>query len=176
MKQFYSRSRFYLQCLGAITLATTLLFKRPAFDFIWFLFALLVAVGLPLLSVWVASAFETVTRRNAEPRAPTPDYHPAQKYFLAMEDGLFLVPLLWIGINPLTAGVASVLYALFGCCRQNRSMTITRSVAYFVLIIWVLPHGLWMVVAAHAVSELAIRFLFPYWFTLQPIAQQEEAG
>jgi len=176
MKQFYSRSRFYLQCLGAIALATTLLLKRPTFDFTWFLFALLVSVGLPLLNVWVTSAFEAVTRRNTEPRTPTPDYHPAQKYFLAMEDGLLLVPLLWIGITPLTAGAASVLYTLFICCRQKRSMAITRSVAYFVLIIWALPHGLWIVVAAHAVSELAIRFLFPYWFTIEPAAQQEGAG
>jgi len=176
MKQLHSRSRFYLQCLGAIFLATYLLINRPTFDFIWFLFALLVAVGLPLLKVWVTSVFGTFNRRSSELRVQTPDYHPAQKYFPAMEDGVLLVPLLWLGINPLTASVASVLYALFICCRQSRSMAITRSVAYFVLIMWVLPQGLWIVVAAHAVSELTIRYLFPYWFTVETATQEEGAG
>lgn len=176
MKLSHSRSRFYLQCLGAIVLATTLLLHRPAFDFIWFLFGLLISVGLPLLNVWVTSAVDTIRQRNTERRAPAPDYHPAQKYFVAMEDGILLVPLLWIGITPLTAIVASVLYALFTCCRQNISMSITRSVAYFVLIIWVLPQGLWMVVAAHIVAELALRYLFPYWFTLEQTTQEEGAG
>ncbi len=183
MKLSHSRSRFYLQCLGAIILATTMLLHRPTFNFIWFLFALLIAVGLPLLNVWITSAFETVRQRNTKAHIPAPDYHPAQKYFVAMEDGIFLVPVMWIGINPLTAGVASVLYALFGCCRQNISMVITRSVAYFVLIVWVLPHGLWMVVAAHAVAELTTRYLFPYWFTVEvepapvaPTATQEEGA
>ena len=147
MKQFHSRSRFYLQCLGAILLAAALLLKHPAFDFIWFLFALLVAIGLPLLNVWITAVFETVIRRNREPRNAVPDYHRAQKYFLAMEDGIFLVPLLWIGINPLTAGIASVLYALFAFRQHSISMVITRSAAYFVLIIWVLPNGLCMGVA-----------------------------
>ena len=176
MKQLHSRSRFYLQCLGAIALATTLLFKHPSFDFIWFLFALLVAVGLPLLNIWVSTAFETVTRRNAQPYTPMPDYHRAQKYFLALEDGIFLVPLLWIGINPLTATIASVLYALLTFHHHTHSMVITRTAAYFVLILWVLPHGLWMVVVAHAIAEIAIRYLFPYWFTIEPVTQQESAG
>jgi hypothetical protein len=131
------------------------------------------AVGLPLLHVWITSAFVTVTQRNTKPHTPTPDHHPAQKYFLAMEDGLFLVPLLWVGITPITAAIASLMYAFFIYGRQSLSMVATRSVAYFLLIIWVLPQDLWMVVAAHAVSELAIRYLFPYWFTIVPAAQQE---
>ncbi len=177
MQQVYSRSRFYLQCLGTIALLTAALFqKHPSFDFIWFLFALLIAVGLPLLNVWVTSAFETVKRRNAEPRMPTPDYHSAQKYLLAAEDGVLLLPLLWMGISFLTAALASMLYALLIFRRQSFSMVVTRSLAYFVLIIWVLPHGLWMVVAAHVVAEIAIRYLFPYWFTVEPVAQQEGAG
>lgn len=173
MQQLHQRTRFYLQCLGAIALATALLFHRPGFDFIWFLFALLVAVGLPLINVWIGSAFNAIRRRPPQHRIPANDYHPAQKYLVAMEDGVFLVPLLWIGITPLTATVTAVLYALFGCCRQNLSMVITRSVAYFVLILWVLPNGLWMVVAAHLIAELAIRYLFPYWFSVTPVAQQE---
>lgn len=178
MQQVYSRSRFYLQCLGAIALLTAALFqKHPSFDFIWFLFALLIAVGFPLLNVWVTSAFGAITRRNTELPARTPDYHSAQKYFLAAEDGVLLLPLLWIGISVLTAVLASLLYALFIFRRrQSFSMVVTRSLAYFVLIIWVLPHGLWMVVAAHVVAEIAIRYLFPYWFTVEPVAQQEGAG
>lgn len=177
MQQVYSRSRFYLQCLGAIALLTAALFqKHPSFDFIWFLFALLIAVGFPLLNVWVTSAFEAVKGRHSEPRMPTLDYHSAQKYFLAAEDGVLLLPLLWMGISFLTAALASALYALFIFRRQSFSMVITRCVAYFLLIIWVLPHGLWMVVAAHVVAEIAIRYLFPYWFTVEPAAQQEGAG
>ena len=127
MQQVYSRSRFYLQCLGAIALLTAALFqKHPTFDFIWFLFGILIAVGFPLLNVWVTSAFDAITRRNSEPRLPTPDYHPAQKYFLAAEDGVLLLPLLWVGISPLTAALTSVLYALFIFRPLSVSRMVTR--------------------------------------------------
>lgn len=176
MNQIQSRSRFYVQCLGTIVLVTALLFDPPSFDFVWFLFALLVAVGLPLLNIWGATAVEAITLRTAEPYAALPDYHPAQKYFLAMEDGVFLVPLLWTGIDSLTAAIASVFYGLFAFRHYSNSMVITRSLAYFLLILWVLPHGLWMVVVAHAVAEIAIRYLFPHCFSIHHAASQESAS
>lgn len=155
------RLHFLIKCAGAIALLNYFLFYRFEFNTLWFLCALLVAVGAPLLYVW----FTTLLGRGANTTVGRPFVrgYPAEKYLLATEDGVFLLPLLFLGINVYTALIAASLYAIYRYRRQPLSYTIMLGLAYFVMAIWVLPQGLWMVVFGHALAALTLDKFFPPW-------------
>lgn len=159
---FTDRLRFYIRCAGAIALLNYFLFYRFEFNTLWFLCALLVAVGAPLLYAWFAAIFDRASNA-ANDRTASPS-QSADKFLAAAEDGVFLLPLVFVGINVYTALCAATLYAIFRHRNQARSYTLILGVAYFTMAIWVLPQGLWMVVAAHAVAAIVLNRVFPRWF------------
>lgn len=158
---FAHRLRFYLKCAGAIALLNYFLFTRFEFQTLWFLCALLVAVGAPLLYAWFTTVFGR-TWDDTTVRETTPAQR-ADKFLPAAEDGVFLLPLLFLGINVYTALGAAVLFAVYRHQHQPLSYTLTLGVAYFTMALWVLPQGLWMVVAGHVVAAIVLNKLFPTW-------------
>lgn len=159
---FTDRLRFYVKCAGAIALLNYFLFTRFDFNTLWFLCALLVAVGAPLLYAWFTTIFGRVS--NAANDRDTARGYRAERFLLAAEDGVFLLPLVFVGINVYTALCAAVVYAIFRRKHQALSYTLTLGVSYFTMALWVLPQGLWMAVAAHAVAAIVVDKLFPRWF------------
>ena len=171
---FTDRLRFYIKCAGAIALLNYFLFTRFDFSMLWFLCALLVAVGAPLLYTWSTTVFAQASNGSND-RDTTPG-HRAEKFLPSAEDGIFLLPLVFVGINIYTALCAAVLYAIFHPRHQALSYTLTLGASYFTMAVWVLPQGLWMVVAAHAVAAIVVDKLFPRWFEVDfPENQQPGA-
>jgi hypothetical protein len=72
------------------------------------------------------------------------------------EDGLFLVPLLYTGINVVSAGVASILFAVAHYPSFPLRYCIPKGVAYFFVALFILPYGIWSVIAAHLLLDVAI--------------------
>ena len=74
------------------------------------------------------------------------------------EDGLFFVPLLWVGITPISAACVSVAYAAVHYPQFPAKYCAAKSVFLFGIATTVLPHGLGSVIVGHLVGD-AIAFL-----------------
>lgn len=161
-----SRLRFIIKCVGAVALLNYFLFTRFSFEIIWFLFALLIAVGAPLFYAWVTVIFGLgAGRSDAISTAwASETYHPAEKFLISAEDGIFFLPLIYIGITPLTAFIAALLYALYRRNRHPLGYTLTCASSYFLMALWVLPEGLWIVFAGHVIAKIFVSKVFPHWF------------
>ena len=69
------------------------------------------------------------------------------------EDGLFFVPLLWVGITPVTAAVATAAFAAFHYPQYPLKFCAGKFVLLFCIAVVVLPHGLGSVVAGHLILD-----------------------
>ncbi|MGB1017005.1 MAG: hypothetical protein ACPG4T_22905, partial [Nannocystaceae bacterium] len=68
---------------------------------------------------------------------------------VAAEDGFFLVPLLYIGITPLSAAIAAGLFGAAHFPTWSARGCLLRAVAYFPVALWILPHGIGSIVVGH---------------------------
>lgn len=85
---------------------------------------------------------------------------------IASEDGLFLVPLLHVGINLPYAVIAGVAFGLAHYPSYSLPMCIPKGIAYILVAMFVLPSGIWSVVAGHIIVD-AITFAAEPWFRRQ---------
>ncbi|MBD2550810.1 hypothetical protein H6G65_14705 [Microcystis elabens FACHB-917] len=74
------------------------------------------------------------------------------------EDGIFFVPLLWVGISPFTAGVAAAAIAAFHYPEYPIKACIPKFVFLYGVAMVVLPHGIGSVVVGHLLAD-AVGFL-----------------
>lgn len=74
---------------------------------------------------------------------------PWQFLLIPAEDGFFLLPLLYIGINPVSAAVAAFLFGVTHYPMFPWHTCIPKCVAYFFVALFVLPYGIWSIVVAH---------------------------
>jgi hypothetical protein len=146
--------------LGAVALLSYLIAYPFNFEPHWFLFALFVWVGSLLMYAWVA----TIMRHHAPPRASgaaTPVKPGALRWLVAAEDGVFLLPLTFVGTNVLTAAAAAILYTLYQRHDRPIGFALVRGAACFAVALLIVPQGIWMAFAAHAVSEVIAERFFP---------------
>lgn len=69
------------------------------------------------------------------------------------EDGVFFLPLLYLGITPLTAAIAATAFTLIHyCCKPNSTLPGTFTLT-FANIIVVLPHGILPMVVGHLLLD-----------------------
>lgn len=89
--------------------------------------------------------------------------HPWIKFILLIgEDGFFFVPILLLGINPVTAAITAILYAAFHYPEFPIKYCVVKAVLVFLIITLILPNGLGSVIVGHLVLDaLAYRFLNP---------------
>lgn len=73
------------------------------------------------------------------------------------EDGIFFVPLLWVGITPLTAGIAAAAFAAVHYPEYSIRACAPKFVFLFGVAMVVLPHGIGSVVVGHLLVD-AIAF------------------
>lgn len=73
------------------------------------------------------------------------------------EDGIFFVPLLWVGITPLTAGIAAAAFAAIHYPEYSIRACAPKFVFLFGVAMVVLPHGIGSVVVGHLLVD-AIAF------------------
>jgi TPR repeat protein len=71
------------------------------------------------------------------------------------EDGLFFVPLLMVGITPISAALFSVAYAAAHYPTFTVSHCVGKSVLIFAIATFVLPHGIGSVIVGHLLTDSA---------------------
>ena len=81
---------------------------------------------------------------------------PWRFLLIPAEDGFFLLPLLYIGINPLSAAIASFLFAVAHYPVFPWRVCVPKGIAYFFVALFILPHGIWPVVVAHLLIDLFV--------------------
>jgi len=91
---------------------------------------------------------------------------PWRFLLIPAEDGFFLLPLLHIGISPVSAAVAALLFAAMHYPMFRWRYCVPKGIAYFFVALYVLPHGIWSVIIAHLLVDLALLGL-PLIFRMQ---------
>jgi hypothetical protein len=82
--------------------------------------------------------------------------NPLKFLNIPAEDGLFLLPLVFIGINPISAAVAALLFGAAHYPSFPWRYCVPKSLAYFFVALFVLPYGIWSVVVAHLLVDVAV--------------------
>lgn len=90
-------------------------------------------------------------------------------FSLPAEDGLFLVPIAIIGINPIAAGVSGILFGIAHYPLHSKYSCVFKGIFYFSVALWILPHGILAIVLGHILLD-AYGF---YLITRQPEADPD---
>ena len=75
--------------------------------------------------------------------------NPWRFLYIPAEDGFFLLPLLYIGINPVSAAVAAFLFGLFHYPAFPWRYCIPKGIAYFFVALFLLRYDIWAIVLGH---------------------------
>jgi hypothetical protein len=81
---------------------------------------------------------------------------PWRLLLIPSEDGLFLLPLLYIGINPISAAIAGLLFAAAHYPLFPWKYCIPKGITYFFVALSILPYGIWSVIAAHLIVDVSL--------------------
>ncbi len=75
-------------------------------------------------------------------------------FFIASEDGLICVPLLFAGLNPFSILVAGVVFGWLHLARFTYLECIIKSITYIIICYLVLPTGILTVIAGHYLTDI----------------------
>lgn len=90
------------------------------------------------------------------------------------EDGLFFVPLLLVGINPLSAVVAAAAFGAMHYPEFPSRLCVAKACLIYLIALLILPHGLGTVVVGHFVID-ALAYVVWRW-TPAPVRSLESEG
>ncbi len=79
---------------------------------------------------------------------------PWKFLLIPAEDGFFLLPLLYTGINPISAAVAAFLFAVTHYPSFPWRYCLPKGIAYFFVALFIVPYGIWTVVVAHLLVDV----------------------
>jgi hypothetical protein len=91
------------------------------------------------------------------------------------EDGFFFVPLLWVGITPVTAGIAAAAFAATHYPQFPLRACVVKFVSIFCIAMVVLPHGLGSVVVGHFIADAVAVIVGSRLFVTTPAAVPPDA-
>lgn len=83
-------------------------------------------------------------------------------FWIPAEDGLFFLPLLYVGVSPWTVAIASLLFSLAHYPKYSPALCLFKGAFYYGFVLWLLPHGIWTLVAAHLAID-ALAFAVASW-------------
>lgn len=83
-----------------------------------------------------------------------------QAILVVGEDGFFFVPLLLVGISPLTAAVVSVTYAAMHYPEFPVKHCVAKVVLLYLIATVILPHGLGSVIVGHLVLDAFVYYVW----------------
>ncbi len=72
------------------------------------------------------------------------------------EDGVFLLPLFYVGITPVSAAVAAFFFAVAHYPAFPWRYCMPKGIAYFFVALFILPYGIWSVVVAHLIVDVSL--------------------
>jgi len=147
-------------------------------ELVWIAIYIAIAIGIGLLFGLVvnpildrfAQAQRIDVTAYGDRRAEQVKRRPwVEALMLPGEDGFFFVPLLLIGINPVTAALASVAYAAIHYPEFPIKHCVSKVLALYLIATLVLPHGLATVVLGHVLLDA---FAYVLWTRTvsQPVA------
>lgn len=114
-------------------------------------------VLVAVASVFALRAATNEQRADAMTLLPdSADFRPPWRALLRVpaEDGVFLVPLLYVGITPLTAAISGALFALAHLPSYPFWSTVPKGISYFVVGLFLLPWvGIWPIVLGHVLLD-----------------------
>ncbi len=129
------------------------------FRFAWLGILAFVSV-IVLVAVASVIALRAATNdQRADAMALLPDsadFRPSWRVLLRVpaEDGVFLVPLLYVGVTPLTAAISGSLFALAHLPNYPFWSTVPKGISYFLVGLFLLPWvGLWPIVIGHVLLD-----------------------
>ena len=76
--------------------------------------------------------------------------------FLAAEDGLIGVPLILLGINPLSVIIAGIVFGVIQLPRFTYLECLIKGMTYMLICLLVLPNGILTVVAGHYLTDVIV--------------------
>lgn len=154
-----------IRMIGLVGLVVYFITSHFTFDPVWLFMALLVCFGSFLFYILTVVTFSY--RNDAETYNEQRQFirtkHSLDSYLVGMEDGVFLLPLIFIGINPLTVGIAAILFGWFNYPKLSKLYCSVKMVAYFIVGVWVLPYGIWAVVLAHIIVDTLVTYNLSNW-------------
>jgi hypothetical protein len=78
------------------------------------------------------------------------------------EDGIFFLPLLYVGLNPFTAFVSSALFALAHAGYKSKSAMFGTFLIAFVVCLAILPNGIIPVIIGHFLVDITVFLILIY--------------
>lgn len=149
------------------------------FQFDFFRFLLYLGIVGAFAGIWLLSEFlyEKISRRDDSTPMSRQEIKametlleicrevrkkPWMVLLIPGEDGLFFLPLLYVGVNPFTALIAAVVFgAAHLVCKPFFACLGTAVISYF-LCIFVLPYGIGAMIAGHLIVDLSVFAMTPY--------------
>jgi TPR repeat protein len=121
---------------------------------VWFLAIILLVLLLAIAAVALTKS-ERELHAVSEVPVPLDDPEAWRSFWeLPAEDGVFLLPLLYVGATPFTALVSGVLFALFHLPNYPLLATIPKGAAYFLVGLVLLPKvGIWPIIVGHLLID-----------------------
>lgn len=123
------------------------------------LIGMLILVSIVLVAGWkwdVADALAKETEADVELLMGTILRKPWRLLQLPAEDGFFLLPLLYLGISPLSALIAALGFGFIHYPEKPARTCWVISIIIFFIALFVLPYGIWTVIAGHATLDLSL--------------------
>lgn len=154
--------KFWLKVLGLSFLLASFWTQPFGIDLVWIGVYLAIALGVGLLFAFVANPIieRVIPNQNinvsphGDRRLGEAKRRPwLEALLLPGEDGFFFVPLLLVGITPITATVTAVAYAAIHYPEFPVKHCFSKAVAVFLIATLVLPHGLGSVVIGHLILD-----------------------
>jgi hypothetical protein len=154
--------KFWLKLVGLAFLLAFFWYSPPHVDLTWVAAYLGLVIAAGLILGWVVDPVlaRLIPSQNVDP-TPYGDRRAAQvkrrplieALLLPGEDGFFFVPLLVVGIEPLTAAIASMAYAATHYPEYPLKNCVGKAAILYLIAIWILPNGLGSVIVGHLVVD-----------------------
>lgn len=140
------------------------LYSHPVqFEPLWVLIYLGIALGGIPIYIWAnkliagvkneAHYIEEEKEHAHETLKNTKKNNPLCFWLASAESAFFYVPLLYVGINPLSAAIAASLFGLMHYPQFLLRNCIFKVIVQYVLVLVVLPHGILTVIAGHLLMD-----------------------
>ncbi len=162
-----------IKVVGIIFLVFHLLTTKVEFNVIWVFCYIVITFALG--SAWAVASrcAEKLWQRFKHSKQPNDlswprlchvcsslTKKPWKIVLLPGEDGFFFLPLLYIGITPLTAAIAAGLFAFVHIVNFDLKKCVGTFIIEFIICLTILQHGILPVVVGHLICDLIALLLF----------------
>jgi len=165
IKKSLSRKSVFFKVVGLLVLAMYMFTTHFSFDLIWFMMSLLVSFSAFLFYILTVVTFNNVNGIESynEQEQFVKSKRTWDSRLVGAEDGIFLLPLVFIGIDPLSVGIASLLFWIYNYPKFSKLYCSVKAIAYFVVGLWILPYGIWPVVLSHIIVDTLVTYNLSNW-------------